>query len=599
MYAAEQQDLGRKVAIKFLHNPLFENSYSKQRFEREAKILSALEHQHLVTLYALGFYADSIPYQVSELIDGVTLAQELHKEQSFSAERTMKIGVQVCLALEYVHNNGCIHRDLKPQNIMLAAGHEEDYVKVVDFGLAKMLDPDLQNTITRTGEIVGSTHYLSPEQCSGKPADKRSDIYSLACVLYECLCAQPPFVADQPMRLLYQHCNEIPRAPSELSKQVVPESLDRVLLKALQKDPDQRYQSMREFADALNGLLLGSTVNVELAEFDRREENPLKRLWIWCAITLCLAFIFIGTQFIKKQENEKKAEIPAPVGPFEEVERMLADPELNTADIKTRKNKLGRIMRLMIRGLSIARPNPELEAREFAAMDRIAMLAKNSAPSTEEWDELESSATHAIGMARGDTNRYNDGLMVYMRGSIVSARGGNPSLFIMLAATKFAIAGCPELAKKTLKQAKLRSEKSRYEALLSFVANLVIEESEGNHGVLTEQEAELRRHLKEVKTSDLMDVVWELIWLAKKENNFDILELCYLNVGYSKQSGDGMYKESLLSLAKMYEERGRYDDALKALDRLRECGVEHGNIELINRSQEALGSMRKRMNNKP
>lgn len=250
VYKAKHLHLNRFAAIKFLHrqdNQLSEGDAA--RFEREAKILAALQHEHIVAIYGFGVYANQ-PYMAMGYLDGITLSEFLGRAHEPDFQRIIKIIIQICQALEEAHKNGIVHRDLKPQNIMLLEEPYPDCVKVLDFGLSKLLfdSIDAEQKLTKTGALIGTVHYMSPEMCSGQKADQRSDIYSLGCILYQCLSGQLPFEAEHPIGLLHKQINEQPKA---LSKSV-PELLVLVTFKALQKDPNKRFQSMSELEKALS-----------------------------------------------------------------------------------------------------------------------------------------------------------------------------------------------------------------------------------------------------------------------------------------------------------------------------------------------------------
>jgi serine/threonine-protein kinase len=220
VYMAREIALDRNVAIKVLHANMIDPE-NQARFEREGAILSNLSHQHIMTFYRFGIAPDNSSYIAIEYLPGRTLRSILSSETTLDWRRATQIAMQICKALEYSHQLGVVHRDLKPENIMLMDTPEKDYVKLMDFGLAKLLPsesgmeaPENQK-LTKTGQLVGSINYLSPEQCIGKKPDQRADVYALGCILYESLLGEPPFYADNPMGVMYKHANEKPKSVLE------------------------------------------------------------------------------------------------------------------------------------------------------------------------------------------------------------------------------------------------------------------------------------------------------------------------------------------------------------------------------------------------
>ncbi|MBY0357693.1 MAG: serine/threonine-protein kinase [Candidatus Obscuribacterales bacterium] len=252
VYQALELELNRIVALKVLHGASLNDSDSHQRFMQEGRILSSLTDRHIVTIYRLGIWQGQTPYIAMEYLEGESLRSRLNQDPIGSAHFCLRIGIQSCNALSVVHEMGIVHRDIKPNNIILLDKPESDYVKIVDFGLSKLVERPDEQKLTQTGLLIGTPQYLSPEQCAGQPADKRSDIYALGCVLYEILAGRPIFEVDNPIALLHKHTSEAPLALSSLSQvQNLPVGLEAALAKALAKDPAFRYQSMNEFKAAL------------------------------------------------------------------------------------------------------------------------------------------------------------------------------------------------------------------------------------------------------------------------------------------------------------------------------------------------------------
>jgi serine/threonine-protein kinase len=241
VHLARDVRLHRDVAVKVLRADLARDPSFYLRFRREAQNAAALNHPAIVAVYDTGEAETAtgpLPYIVMEYVDGVTLRDIVHTDGPMEPRRAIEVIADACQALNFSHQHGTIHRDVKPANIMISKGGA---VKVMDFGIAKAL-ADAGNSVTQTAAVIGTAQYLSPEQARGETVDARSDVYSLGCVLYEILTGQPPFVGDSPVAVAYQHVREDPTSPSSKHGGISPE-LDAVVLKALAKNPENRYQS--------------------------------------------------------------------------------------------------------------------------------------------------------------------------------------------------------------------------------------------------------------------------------------------------------------------------------------------------------------------
>lgn len=263
VYLAHDTRLGRTVAVKTLRVDLARDPSFQARFRREAQSAASLNHPAIVAVYDTGEdYVDgvSIPYIVMEYVDGSTLRELLHSGRKLLPERAMEMTIGILQALEYSHRNGIVHRDIKPANVMLTRNGQ---VKVMDFGIARAMG-DSGMTMTQTAAVIGTAQYLSPEQAKGEQVDARSDLYSTGCLLYELLTVRPPFVGDSPVAVAYQHVREEPQAPSVFDGEITPE-MDAIVLKALTKDPDYRYQSADEMRADIEACLDGQPVQATAA----------------------------------------------------------------------------------------------------------------------------------------------------------------------------------------------------------------------------------------------------------------------------------------------------------------------------------------------
>ena len=254
--------LGRDVAIKMLRTDLARDDTFQLRFRREAQNAASLNHPAIVSVYDTGeergASGETLPYIVMEFVNGRTLKEVLANESRLLPRRALDITAEICAAIEFSHRHGIIHRDIKPGNVMLT---QTGQVKVMDFGIARALASGA-STMTQTSAVIGTAQYLSPEQARGESVDARSDVYATGCVLYELLVGQPPFVGDSPVSVAYQHVREDAKPPSLSNRDVSP-PVDAIVLKALAKNPLNRYQSAGEMRADLLRAAAGRPVYAE------------------------------------------------------------------------------------------------------------------------------------------------------------------------------------------------------------------------------------------------------------------------------------------------------------------------------------------------
>ena len=259
VYRGRDLTLGREVAIKILKRELADDSAFRTRFRLEAQAASRMSHPTIVRVFDAGEDTEtdadgtthSVPYIVMELVDG-TLLKDIIASGPVPMTDAVRYVDGILEALEYSHRAGVVHRDIKPGNVMVAGSGQ---VKVMDFGIARAVS-DSSSTVAETTAILGTAAYFSPEQAKGEPVDARADLYSAGVVLYELLTGRAPFRGESPVAVAYQHVSETPVPPSELVD-TVPRSLDAVALRALAKDPFQRYQDAASFRAALDATLEG------------------------------------------------------------------------------------------------------------------------------------------------------------------------------------------------------------------------------------------------------------------------------------------------------------------------------------------------------
>jgi eukaryotic-like serine/threonine-protein kinase len=252
VYQGHDRLLNRKVAVKILHSQLSNDEAFVKRFRKEAQAAANLTHPNIVGIYDWG-QLDNTYFIVMELVEGRSLREVLKSEGTLLPRRAVEIAADMSAALSVAHRAGLVHRDIKPGNILLSP---DGTVKVTDFGIARAWDDSQE--LTRTGSVMGTATYFSPEQAQGSKADERSDVYSVGIVLYEMLAGAPPFRGDNPMAVAYQHVSQDAAAPSSINADV-PASLDGIVLKAMAKNPEERYQTAEEMRQDLWAALQGKT----------------------------------------------------------------------------------------------------------------------------------------------------------------------------------------------------------------------------------------------------------------------------------------------------------------------------------------------------
>lgn len=243
VYRALQPGMNRDVALKVLQlDDALEDESFRKRFAQEAEVIASLEHIHILPVYTYGI-VDNVAYLAMRLLRGGSLA-DLMKRGTLPLERTVDLFTQIAQGLAYAHSKGVVHRDLKPTNILL---DEMGHPYLTDFGLAKLMTGDAN--MTKTGNIVGTPSYMSPEQLRGEPLDQRSDVYSLGIILYQMLTGRKPFEGDSSdiVSMIYKHLEKAPTPPSAHNPSILPE-VEAIVLRALAKDPDDRYGSVGDMA---------------------------------------------------------------------------------------------------------------------------------------------------------------------------------------------------------------------------------------------------------------------------------------------------------------------------------------------------------------
>jgi len=284
VYGAVQAGLDRRVAVKTLHAVLLTDARLKERFHREARAAARLRHPGVAEVYDFGEWEGRL-YIAMEFLEGRTLAEVMEQDAPLPRDRIVLLLGQVLDVLELAHEAGILHRDLKPANIIVVVDADGDeQVKVVDFGLARLIDGDSESRLTRTGAVMGTPTYMSPEQCRGEQLDSRSDLYSIGVILYEMLCGLVPFESPASMQVMVQHMLLAPEPPSlRVEGAEVDTELELVALRALAKERDARPQSAAELREALRAGLRTKSRDLKLgvSRDDRADTLGIRQSTPW------------------------------------------------------------------------------------------------------------------------------------------------------------------------------------------------------------------------------------------------------------------------------------------------------------------------------
>jgi eukaryotic-like serine/threonine-protein kinase len=365
VYCAEDQQLGRKVALKLLYRRFAEDVQFVERFRREASSAAGLQHPGIVGIFDRGEW-DGTYYIAMEYIEGHTLKEIVRDRGPAPPEAAIDIAIQILRAVRFAHRRGVVHRDIKPQNVMV---DDEGRVKVTDFGIARAGASDM----TETGSIMGTAQYLSPEQAQGRPVDARSDLYSIGIVLYEMLTGRVPFDAESAVTVALKQVSEEPVPPSQVNPDVSP-ALEAVVLRAMEKDPRRRFADADEFITALEAartapdeVPVGPPPEV-LDEDERRG----RRWWLWLLALLALAAIGVGLYLLLRPEERV---VPDVVG----LPEAVAAQSLNNRGFEV---EIDRVINAQVeRGRVAAQdPRPDTEAEEGSTVMLTVSEGPGEAP---------------------------------------------------------------------------------------------------------------------------------------------------------------------------------------------------------------------------
>ncbi|MFK8000847.1 MAG: protein kinase [Polyangiales bacterium] len=275
VYKVEHVHIGKFMAMKLLHGELARDRNTIKRFQREADAASRLNHPNTVQVFDFG-RSEGMMYLVMEYLEGEDFGDVIRGAGKIDFERVARIAAQVCSSVAEAHSHGIVHRDIKPENIMIVprVDGEGETAKVLDFGLAKLRDHGGNNSVTRAGAIVGTPYYMPPEQIRGEEVDARGDIYALGAVIYKACTGVPPFVSSTPMGVLTKHLTEELVLPSTRSGLRLPIAVDRIVGRAMSKDPADRFQSCEEMRTALLDFLSGEGISLSDPGGRRPSQRP-------------------------------------------------------------------------------------------------------------------------------------------------------------------------------------------------------------------------------------------------------------------------------------------------------------------------------------
>ncbi len=313
VFVAENLAIGQKVALKVLKPDLLADATFRMRFQQEAEAIAAVEHRNVARF--LDLVVGDPTFIVMEYVRGPTLAQVIRDKKRLPAIDAMYIAERLCWALEAAHQRGVVHRDIKPSNVILMPDTENEIEpKLIDFGLAKVAAVSSEKGLTRTGQIVGTPDYMSPEQIANKEVDARSDVYSLGCLIFEMCVGRPPFTGGDDVQVLYQQLQVKPDRVEDHVPDAPPE-IDKLLAKALAKDPGSRFQSMREMAEAIarsrrrvyRSVTGEATADARHSAPHRTQQTGWSTRVSWPAVVALVAIVGAGAGFAFSHMNKPAA----------------------------------------------------------------------------------------------------------------------------------------------------------------------------------------------------------------------------------------------------------------------------------------------------
>jgi serine/threonine protein kinase len=276
VYKVTDKSSGQIIALKILRPELASDKAAVKRFEQEVNATIELKHPNLVNVHYLSQTTDGIPFLAMNYIKGEGLDEVIKFDRFMPTERALNIFAQTAAALAHAHSKNIIHRDMKPSNILISQNSDgREHINIVDFGIAKVLAPNIQQTqLTQTGELFGSPLYMSPEQCSGSLVDLRSDIYSFGCVMYEVVCGKPPFLEENPFQVMLKQVQEEPVPLHSVNPSVsIHKDLEYVVMRCLQKEPGDRYQTVNALIEDLKQMQARKRIKRKIQKNSRKTKR--------------------------------------------------------------------------------------------------------------------------------------------------------------------------------------------------------------------------------------------------------------------------------------------------------------------------------------
>lgn len=575
IYEADDVVLNDKVAIKVLHRDLCSTADSRIRFLREAKALAALRHSNIVNIRYLGVTEQGRPFQVLDYLDGETLAdRNLRTNSPLSPREFQRIFVQVADALEYARQRNVVHRDIKPSNIMLRYVNEETHAILLDFGIAKIIDEDPEKTVTGM-TIPGSPPYMSPEQCRGESLDFRSDMYSLGCVMYECLAMAQPFSGETHMEIMYKHFNEEPPLLQMMTESgnKAPSLVVSVIERCLAKDKERRPESFTQLKELLLESTTGESVYRVTAGGGARGKYGRHSAILLTILALVLAGGVASLMNRRTAPEPALASVGGDKGCSKELERLI---------VKTKKSmrqiRMGDASGQKSAAVVLSVDMPELALR-FARAHRFAEAVQT----LRDWLTVCSRLPEGAGAATVNAHK----VMADVYSWWAAEDGGNQEGELL----KESRAQYREAVQQA-RALSLHEEQSEAQSLLvrKYCAAGLIPESKAEFASF----AEGLKHLKQPsalayistsqptdhRTRDALEFAKDLPGTAKPKSREDVLTLCQYCLtlaDYAVSIGKGECALEILPIAQSYLDQAfpKKTDRLSALYVQPNAQIEH------------------------